>query len=205
MQVWSLGWGELWSRKWLPTLVFLPRKFHSQRSLAGYSPWGCKESDMTEQKHKNTVPHRGSWWNGQQTEKSGWGRAMWVQIKGPTFPGKSNREPHGEVEKEKLVCCVTQEQFWWRREICNENFLHCFGGICNISLLFNIAHLYFLNFIYFYFWLCWVFITLRGLSLVVESRGYSSVATCRLLIKVTSLVVEHRLQALRLSSCGTWT
>ena len=29
-------------RKWQPTLVFLPRKFHGQRSLAGYSPWGQK-------------------------------------------------------------------------------------------------------------------------------------------------------------------
>ena len=38
-----------WSRKWQPTLVFLPGEFHGQRSLAGYSPWGCKESDMTEQ------------------------------------------------------------------------------------------------------------------------------------------------------------
>ena len=28
-------------------LVFLPREFHGQRSLAGYSPWGCKESHMT--------------------------------------------------------------------------------------------------------------------------------------------------------------
>jgi hypothetical protein len=27
--------------------VFLPSKFHGQRSLAGYHPWGCKESDMT--------------------------------------------------------------------------------------------------------------------------------------------------------------
>ena len=35
-------------RKWRPTSVFLPGKFHRQRSLAGYSPWGCKESDMTE-------------------------------------------------------------------------------------------------------------------------------------------------------------
>ena len=26
--------------------VFLSEKFHGQRSLAGYSPWGCKESDM---------------------------------------------------------------------------------------------------------------------------------------------------------------
>ena len=37
-----------WRRKWQPTPVFLPGKFHGQRSLAGYSSWGCKESDMTE-------------------------------------------------------------------------------------------------------------------------------------------------------------
>ena len=30
-----------------PTPVFLPREFHGQRSLVGYSPWGCKESDTT--------------------------------------------------------------------------------------------------------------------------------------------------------------
>ena len=29
------------------TLVFLPGKSHEQRSLAGYSPWGHKESDTT--------------------------------------------------------------------------------------------------------------------------------------------------------------
>ena len=31
-----------WRRKWQPTPVFLPGKFHAQRSLAGYSPWGRK-------------------------------------------------------------------------------------------------------------------------------------------------------------------
>jgi len=36
-----------WRRKWQPTQVFLPRKSHGQRNLMGYSPWGCKESDMT--------------------------------------------------------------------------------------------------------------------------------------------------------------
>ena len=36
-----------WSRKWQPTPVFLPGKFHGQRSLTGYNPWGCKESDTT--------------------------------------------------------------------------------------------------------------------------------------------------------------
>ena len=38
----------LWSRKWQPTPVFLPGKFHGQKSLVGYSPWGCKELDITE-------------------------------------------------------------------------------------------------------------------------------------------------------------
>ena len=37
-----------WRKKWLPTLVFLPSKYHRQSSLVGYSPWSCKESDMTE-------------------------------------------------------------------------------------------------------------------------------------------------------------
>ena len=39
---------QIWSRKWQPTTVFLPGKFHGQRSLAGYSSWGFKESDTTE-------------------------------------------------------------------------------------------------------------------------------------------------------------
>ena len=34
--------------KWQPSIVFLPGKFHGQRSLLGYSPWGPKELDMTE-------------------------------------------------------------------------------------------------------------------------------------------------------------
>ena len=37
-----------WNRKWQPTTVFLPGKLHGQRSLAGYSPWGRKESDTIE-------------------------------------------------------------------------------------------------------------------------------------------------------------
>ena len=40
-----------WRRKWQSTLVLLPGKSHGQRSLVGYSPWGHKESDMTEQLH----------------------------------------------------------------------------------------------------------------------------------------------------------
>ena len=37
-----------WRRQWQPTPAFLPGKSHGQRSLIGYSPWGCRESDTTE-------------------------------------------------------------------------------------------------------------------------------------------------------------
>ena len=36
-------------RKWQPSPVLLPGKFHGRRRLVGYSPWDCKESDTTEQ------------------------------------------------------------------------------------------------------------------------------------------------------------
>ena len=42
----------LWRRKWQPTPVCLPGKFHGQRSLVGYSPYGCKELDTTEHHHQ---------------------------------------------------------------------------------------------------------------------------------------------------------
>ena len=44
-----------WRRAQQPTPVFLPGKFHGQRSLEGYGPWGCKDLNMTEQlTHTNT-------------------------------------------------------------------------------------------------------------------------------------------------------
>ena len=34
--------------EWQPTPVFLPKEFHGLKGLAGYSPWGHKESDTTD-------------------------------------------------------------------------------------------------------------------------------------------------------------
>ena len=70
-----------WRKKWQPTLISLPGKFHGQRILASYSPWCCKESDTTlipglgqSPGGGNDNPHtllhsclgnsmdRGSWW-----------------------------------------------------------------------------------------------------------------------------------------------
>ena len=43
----------------MSTSVFLPGKFHGQRSLAGWSPWGLKESDMTEHACMHIITHLG--------------------------------------------------------------------------------------------------------------------------------------------------
>ena len=48
MRVGSLGQEDPLEEAWPPTAVFLPGESHGQRGLAGYSPWGHKESDMTE-------------------------------------------------------------------------------------------------------------------------------------------------------------
>ena len=62
-----------WRRKWQPTPVFLPGKFHGQRSLVGYNPWGCKESDTTveaDQQHGSHHSHRAA---GREREQRGSG------------------------------------------------------------------------------------------------------------------------------------
>ena len=41
----------IWRRRWHPTPVLLHGKSHGQRSLVGCNPWGCQESDTTEQLH----------------------------------------------------------------------------------------------------------------------------------------------------------
>ena len=47
----NLSYADDRRRQWHPTPVLLPGKSHGQRSLVGCSPWGRKESDMTEQLH----------------------------------------------------------------------------------------------------------------------------------------------------------
>ena len=50
-QVQSLGQEDPWRRKGQLAPVFLPGKFHGQRSLVGYSPWGGKALDTAEHAH----------------------------------------------------------------------------------------------------------------------------------------------------------
>ena len=57
-QTWiqCLGGEVPWRRKWQPTPVFLLEKSHGQRSLGGYSQWGCREWDTTDC-HEETRTH----------------------------------------------------------------------------------------------------------------------------------------------------
>ena len=63
-QVRSLGWEDPLEREWLPTPVFFPGESQGQRSLAGYSPWGCKVPHVTEQ-----LTHKGK---GRMARKEVW-------------------------------------------------------------------------------------------------------------------------------------
>ena len=47
-QVQPWVWKIPWRGEWQLTSVFLPGELHEQRRLVGYTPWGCKESDMTQ-------------------------------------------------------------------------------------------------------------------------------------------------------------
>ena len=44
----SLGWEAPLEEGMAATPVFLPGESHGQRSVVGYSPWDCKELNMTE-------------------------------------------------------------------------------------------------------------------------------------------------------------
>ena len=48
MQVASLGWEDPLEKEMTTHSSILTWRIHGQRSLAGYSPWDCKELGMTE-------------------------------------------------------------------------------------------------------------------------------------------------------------
>ena len=78
-------------------------------------------------------------------------------------------------------------------------FFYTINEDTNFKFLFFSAHT---SNLFIYFWVCWVFVSVRGLSLVAASGGHSS-SRCAGLSLLWPLVAEHRLQTRRLSSCGS--
>ena len=64
-------WKILWRRAWQPTPVFLPGESHGQRSLAGYSPWGRKESDTAESTQHECI---------HTLRSVSWGRSHFISL-----------------------------------------------------------------------------------------------------------------------------
>ena len=64
--------GLSWSLSSLLNKGGLPGKFHRQRSLAGHSPWGCKESDTTGQLRIHTHSPRMFWTVGHHRQWCSW-------------------------------------------------------------------------------------------------------------------------------------
>ena len=71
--------------------------------------------------------------------------------------------------------------------------------VCALCLLLT-EITFFFNIYMFIYWLCWVFVAVRGFSLVAVSESYSLVAVCGLLKVVASLVAEHGFWAMSFSS-----
>ena len=84
-----------------------------------------------------------------------------------------------------------------------------YSPLCYIVGPYCLSIYLFLIYLFIYFWLCWVFVSVRGLSLVAAAFsscgewGPLFIAVRGPLTIAASLVAEHRLQTRRLSSCGS--
>ena len=116
-----------WRRAWQPTPVFLPGKIHGQRSLVGYSSWGCKESDMPEESEQERkvkwVPLK-SERKGKQKQET-WGRCaygarllqgeIYTWMKGLTR--EQGRDPSGDYWGGRInIICVSGGREWRERK-----------------------------------------------------------------------------------------
>ena len=81
-----------WRRAWQSTAVSLPRESHGQRSLVGYRPRGCRESDMTE-----VTEHMGCVHDGGQHNSVGTEGKHWCHIPPPGRTA-NHRRTHGQLQ-----------------------------------------------------------------------------------------------------------
>ena len=92
--------------------IFLPGELHGQRSLAGYSPWGHKELDTTEQ-HTHTHTHTHKGWS----RKTGLRRRQrrsdtWEESWKMNFTGQRHRKWDGQAGRETNICVKILQSPW---------------------------------------------------------------------------------------------
>ena len=69
--------------------------------------------------------------------------------------------------------------------------------------VYHLNHIFKIYFIYTYFWLCWIFVAARGLSLVAASEGYSSLQCVGFSLPWLLLLRSTSSRRAGFSSCGT--
>ena len=79
-----------WRREWQPAPVLLPRKFHGQRSLVGYSPWGCKQLDMTDQPSTRVKVYKSP--SGARNNRHGKKQTNWKVLQGRSWERRNMEE-----------------------------------------------------------------------------------------------------------------
>ena len=84
----------------VPTPVFLPGESHGQRSLAGYSPWGHKESDTTE---RLTLPTSD---RGSRNQRVRTASPQGTQVLERAWPGAQFHRSHSSVAPLQVSCVL---------------------------------------------------------------------------------------------------
>ena len=113
--------------------------------------------------------------------------------------------PPSELAQFLPVLYEKQEEPWLinlaeTRRIRFSHFLNMFPHLISFFFFF-LTNL----FIYlFLFWLCWVFVAVRGLSLVAASGGYSMLWCAGFSLRWLLLLQSTDSRRAGFSSCGTW-
>ena len=108
-RLWFDPWaGEIpWRREWPTSPIFLPRESDGQRSLEGYSPWGHKEMDMTEQL---TL-----WYDGRMELEIGKHRERWRDSEA----GEGMLEGSNTLDDEIVLACLLAKLLQSCPTLCN--------------------------------------------------------------------------------------
>ena len=144
-------------RQWCPTPVLLPGKSHGRRSLVGCSPWGFEESDMTERLHFHfSLAYIGKG-NGNTLQCS--------CLENPRDGGAWWAAVYGVVQSQTRLKRLSSSSSRHPRQIIESKYLRLWA----LAVLKAPSPKRFIII----FWLCWVFVVARGLSLVVVRGGFS--------------------------------
>ena len=101
-------------REWFPHFSILAREFHGQRSLVGYSPQDCKESDTTERfTHTHTHTHTHA--HARTHACTGWDgppqAPMWATS---TYAGESWTQRVSKYEVVRSSYCFLEALLWFK-------------------------------------------------------------------------------------------